>query len=171
MMAVQSNRASLLEAQQKDQISSVQAKNDSIARLNQALGAMNKVAAMFPSDSKADARIDSVKGMSDNNWQLPHEANSALKTAGDVKPFSTTNAHTADGNVYAGGIGGETTKGQLDGAIQQLKSQIDAASNTQQMDMLRLQSISNKRNEAFDVMTNFIKKMQESRSSIIGNMR
>jgi len=39
------------------------------------------------------------------------------------------------------------------------------------MDMLRLQSLSNKRNEAFDVMTNFIKKMQDSRSSIIGNMR
>lgn len=54
---------------------------------------------------------------------------------------------------------------------QQLKNQIDAASNTQQMDMLRLQSMSNKRNEAFDVMTNFIKKMQDSRSSIIGNMR
>ncbi|MGO4734371.1 hypothetical protein [Paenibacillus sp. 2KB_22] len=56
-------------------------------------------------------------------------------------------------------------------AVQKLKGQIDAASNSQQMDMLRLQSLSNKRNEAFDVMTNFIKKMQESRSSIIGNMR
>lgn len=56
-------------------------------------------------------------------------------------------------------------------AIQKLKGQIDGASNSQQMDMLRLQSLSNKRNEAFDVMTNFIKKMQDSRSSIIGNMR
>lgn len=56
-------------------------------------------------------------------------------------------------------------------AVQKLKGQIDAASNSQQMDMLRLQSMSNKRNEAFEVMTNFIKKMQESRSSIIGNMR
>ncbi|WP_458462481.1 hypothetical protein [Paenibacillus sp.] len=56
-------------------------------------------------------------------------------------------------------------------AVQKLKDQIDAASNSQQMDMLRLQSMSNKRNEAFDIMTNFIKKMQDSRSSIIGNMR
>lgn len=55
--------------------------------------------------------------------------------------------------------------------VQTLKGQIDALSNSQQMDMLRLQSMSNKRNEAFDLMTNFIKKMQESRSSIIGNMR
>ncbi|MHA7583630.1 hypothetical protein ACX12E_25085 [Paenibacillus vandeheii] len=55
--------------------------------------------------------------------------------------------------------------------VQALKSKIDALSSSQQMDMLRLQSLSNKRNEAFDVMTNFIKKMQDSRSSIIGNMR
>ncbi|MGO4531311.1 hypothetical protein AB4Z30_19715 [Paenibacillus sp. 2TAF8] len=56
-------------------------------------------------------------------------------------------------------------------AVQTLKGQIDALSNSQQMDMLRLQSMSNKRNEAFDLMTNFIKKMQDSRFSIIGNMR
>jgi hypothetical protein len=53
----------------------------------------------------------------------------------------------------------------------QLKQLIDSLTNSQQMDMLRMQSLTNKRNEAFDVMTNFIKKMQDSRSSIIGNMR
>ena len=52
-----------------------------------------------------------------------------------------------------------------------LKTEIDSLSNSQQMDMLRLQSLSNKRNEAFDLMTNFIKKMQDSRSSITSNMR
>ncbi|KGD93690.1 hypothetical protein JL37_14700 [Achromobacter sp. RTa] len=52
-----------------------------------------------------------------------------------------------------------------------IKSQVDALGNTQQTEMLRLQGMTGKRNEAFDVMTNFIKKMQDSRSSIIGNMR
>lgn len=51
------------------------------------------------------------------------------------------------------------------------QGQMDVLSNSQQMDMLRLQSMNSKRNEAFDVMTNFVKKMQDSRSSIIGNMR
>ena len=59
----------------------------------------------------------------------------------------------------------------LKSSIAETKSSIDSLSNSQQMDMLRLQSLSNKRNEAFDVMTNFIKKMQDSRSSILGNMR
>ncbi|WP_313636601.1 hypothetical protein [Paenibacillus sp.] len=63
------------------------------------------------------------------------------------------------------------TKGELENLLGQIKSEIDIASNSQQMDMLRLQSLSNKRNEAFDTMTNFIKKMDDSRSSVIGNMR
>ncbi|MBS4220328.1 hypothetical protein KHA96_18670 [Bacillus sp. FJAT-49711] len=60
---------------------------------------------------------------------------------------------------------------ELEETINQLKRDMDAQSNSQQMDMLRLQSLSNKRQEAFDVMTNFIKKMQDNRSSIIENMR
>ncbi|EGG33704.1 hypothetical protein [Paenibacillus sp. HGF5] len=65
----------------------------------------------------------------------------------------------------------EYTAEELNQATEKLKGSIDSLSNSQQMDMLRLQSMTNKRNEAFDVMTNFIKKMEESRSSIIGNMR
>lgn len=174
MMAVQTNRANLLETQLKDQISAVQAKNDQIAKLNQALGQLNKLAAKFPSDAKAGDKInDHVKA---NDYQQEKEINSALHAAG-VRPFSEDNGEWSGKGrmigeaVYHGGLGGNTTKGQLDGAIQQIKSQIDSASNSQQMDMLRLQSLSNKRNEAFDLMTNFIKKMQDSRSSILGNMR
>jgi DNA-binding beta-propeller fold protein YncE len=66
---------------------------------------------------------------------------------------------------------GDVAQADFDVRITQVKGQIDAAGNSQQMDMLRLQSMSNKRNEAFDVMTNFVKKMQESRASILGNMR
>jgi hypothetical protein len=54
---------------------------------------------------------------------------------------------------------------------EQIKGKIDAMNSSQQMDMLRMQSLTNKRNEAFDLMTNFIKKMADSRSSILGNMR
>lgn len=60
---------------------------------------------------------------------------------------------------------------EMNAIIERLKSLIDSNNSSQQMDMLRMQSLTNKRNEAFDLMTNFIKKMQDSRSSIIGNMR
>ncbi|SAI25201.1 secreted protein [Bordetella ansorpii] len=69
-------------------------------------------------------------------------------------------------------IASNTTQAQeLRAGMDDLKRQVDGISNSQQMEMLRLQSLANKNNEAFEVMTNFIKKMQDSRSSIIGNMR
>jgi hypothetical protein len=169
LMAVQSNRANLLETQLKDQMASGQAKNDQIAKLNQALGELNKVAAQFPSDATAGHKLSDT-AFKDNDYQMEKEANSAMSTAG-VTPFSGGTGRMVGESWYPGGVGGGTTKGQVDGAIQQLKSQIDAQSNSQQMDMLRLQSLSNKRNEAFETMTNFIKKMQDNRSSIVGNMR
>lgn len=74
-------------------------------------------------------------------------------------------------NNYIADLNAQLSIAQQNGdeaAIQKLKGQIDAASNSQQMDMLRLQSLSNKRNEAFDVMTNFIKKcrIQDHPSSV-----
>ncbi|MGE7614117.1 hypothetical protein [Paenibacillus sp. NPDC101420] len=139
MMAVQSNRASMLEDQLKDQIASVQAKNETISKLNQLLGVINEELAKLPSGA---------------------EANAAVKLADDKGAMFTAMSMAIP-----------QTKGQLENLLGQIKSQIDSASNSQQMDMLRLQSLTNKRNEAFDTMTNFIKKMQDSRSSVIGNMR
>lgn len=65
----------------------------------------------------------------------------------------------------------KTRQAALEKQAADIKGQIDGLNNSQQMDMLRLQSLSNKRNEAFETMTNFIKKMQDNRSSIVGNMR
>lgn len=189
MMAVQSNRANLLETQLKDQIAQVQAKNDQISKLNEALGLLTKLQAGIPSSANAGDKLTNY--LKADDCALEKQINTALSEAG-VAPFNATNegkggrteawntnadknstvgTANADASWLPGGISGNATKGELDGVIQQLKSQIDSQSNSQQMDMLRLQSLSNKRNEAFDLMTNFIKKMQDNRSSIVGNMR
>ncbi|WP_339288786.1 hypothetical protein [Paenibacillus sp. FSL E2-0201] len=139
LMAVQSSRASMLENQLKDQIESVQAKNETISKLNQLLGIINEELGKLPSGT---------------------EANAAVNLADDKGAMFTAMSMAIP-----------QTKGELESLLGQIKSQIDSASNSQQMDMLRLQSLSNKRNEAFDVMTNFVKKMEDSRNSIIGNMR
>lgn len=155
MMAVQSHRANQLEAQLKDQIASVQAKNEQIAKLNTVLGKLNELVAKFPPDAKADAKA-----------KFTDEERAALKSA--VDHAGMTEQDLFGGNFLS--INAES-KSKFDMAITSLKGSIDSLSNTQQMDMLRLQSLSNKRNEAFDVMTNFLKKMQDNRSAIIGNMR
>ncbi|WP_276917407.1 hypothetical protein [Aneurinibacillus aneurinilyticus] len=60
----------------------------------------------------------------------------------------------------------QSQREQLSGS--QLQNQINSA---QQMDTYRIQSLPSKRNKAFDAMVNFIKRMEDSRNSIIGNMR
>ena len=48
---------------------------------------------------------------------------------------------------------------------------LDVLDSDYQMARLRLTSLMNKKEEAFDVMTNFIKKYNEQRHAIVGNMR
>ena len=55
--------------------------------------------------------------------------------------------------------------------VNRVKTMLDSVGNSQQIDMLRLQALSAKRNEAFEQMTAWMKKMQDVRSSIVGNMR
>ena len=55
--------------------------------------------------------------------------------------------------------------------VAMLRVERDAVTNTQQMDMLRLAGLTDKRSQAFDLMSSFLTKMQGSQSSIIGNMR
>lgn len=146
LMAIQNGRASLLEDQLKSQLDDVKARNENISNLNQALSAGRTLSGSL--GTKDDQKIEKT-GKNKEEWNNFEK----LATAFGIDTSKVTN------------------KAQLDKAIENLKSKIDSESNSQQMDMLRLQSLSNKRNEAFDVMTNFIKKMQDSRSSIIGNMR
>lgn len=184
LLAVQGERTRLLDAQLADQIKAVQARNDQIAKLNNVLTALNAASAAFGSDAKAGDTIDDWGPGKINSIEIP--LNDAIRSAGlsDIgfesrtgqRTPDTLNGETRDGKegklitgkaVFSGG----TTKGEIETAITNIKGLIDNQSNSQQMDMLRLQGLNNKANEAFDVMTNFIKKMQDSRSSIIGNMR
>lgn len=169
LMMVQSQRVTMLDAQLKDQIEEVQKRNELTGKLNEMQGELNKLKAELKSDAKPGDKIpdnDKMKEIALNY------ARTAAALGMSTDPVGATVVVKPDGSK-------EVTlnkewrpdKAGLEQGLAGLKSQLDTASNSQQMDMLRLQSMSNKRNEAFDVMTNFIKKMQDSRSSIIGNMR
>ncbi|WP_187395263.1 hypothetical protein [Pigmentiphaga aceris] len=190
LMMVQSERTKLLDSQLQTQIQEVQNRNALVAKLNTVLNGLNAYAAKCGTDAKSTASgwdANAVKdievplndamrdaGITDLGF-TGNGQRSVLNADGTKQPVATVSGtnHLRGSEITSGGniMNGGTTKGQIDAAITKVKGQIDALGNTQQMDMLRLQSMSNKRNEAFDVMTNFVKKMQESRSSIIGNMR
>jgi hypothetical protein len=151
LMMVQGERTRLLDEALKAQIGEVQNRNARVADLNEGLAFLNH--------TRDSAQRD--HGTVDVDQKVMFRDQET--TVGEVaKQFGVSDAALADGVLSVS---------ELEQGISNTKSGIDSATNSQQMDMLRLQSMSNKRNEAFEVMTNFVKKMQESRSSIIGNMR
>ena len=151
LVAIQSQRASLLEGQLTEQLEGVQKKNEQIGQLNEVLNSARAfMASLTPEqqDAKSFDEMDLTDEQIVLKTSFENSSSEASISVADVKDKNT-----------------------LDAFISNTKTNIDTLSNSQQMDMLRLQSLSNKRNEAFDLMTNFVKKMQDNRSSIIGNMR
>jgi hypothetical protein len=69
--------------------------------------------------------------------------------------------------VMYGGI----KKKEFDAAVANIKGRLDTIGNTQQMDLLRLQTLLNRRNEAIDLASMTIKKHADKNEAIIGNMR
>lgn len=152
LMAVQSQRANLLESQLRDQIAGVQAKNEQIGKLNTTLNSLQALLTIFSTTQKS-IQLTAGSNIDKLFQKLKVDAQSAGVDIGSL----------LKGNIL--------NKADIEALQTRIRGQIDSGSNSQQMDMLRLQSLTNKRNEAFDVMTNFIKKMQDSRTNIIGNMR
>ncbi len=64
-----------------------------------------------------------------------------------------------------------TKQAGWDKMIEHLKAFIDSQNSSSQLDMIRLQTLMNKRNQSFDTMTNVLSKMAKSRDSIISNFR
>lgn len=169
LLAVQTQRVQLLDQQLQAQLVEVQKRNEQISKLHDLQSALNEAKSHFKNDADGEDKLRNVKingkkyeykkdgkvHYNDSHIKIIRDINNALKTAGYDDSVSIDNL----------------TFGSITKRIQDVKNAIDAQGNSQQMDMLRLQGMSGKRNEAFDVMTNFIKKMQDSRSAIIANMR
>ena len=155
LMAVQSERANLLETQLKDQLVAVQNRNQQIQVLNDALA---NVRASRPSssDPKAAVGIGGTVTIPDG-----------LTTPGQPNTVDTVTALQSMGVTPKSG---KLTQSDYDQLISTITSHIDGLNSSQQMDMLRMQSLSNKRNEAFDTMTGFLKKSDDSRKNIVDHM-
>jgi hypothetical protein len=162
LMLVQHARVKLLDDQLAAQMKEVDGRNKKIAQLNDVLTGLNQISAQFPSDAKPDDKLKDWGPEQRDSIQDP--LNEAIWAAGITDLGFTT---TGSANCFSPGA----TKAQVDGAITKVKGMIDGLSNTQQLDMLRLQSMTGKRNEAYDIMTNISKKLQDNRNSIIGNLR
>ncbi|CUR74150.1 hypothetical protein AADG64_23695 [Achromobacter xylosoxidans] len=174
LLAVQTNRTQLLDKQLSSQITAVQQKNEQAAKLNAVMSAINTVMAQYPKDGDSDATIKDWDQTKVVKYEMP--LNQALKDAGitDIPSWSSGTGQLPNGQANITGTAvfhGSRNLGDIKGMQSFIQGKLDSLNSTQQMDMMALQSLSNKRNESFDVMTNFIKKMQDGRSNIVSNMR
>ena len=178
---VQSDRVKLMDAQLVEQVKAVQARNDQIAKLNDVLAGLNayntQISGKDTGDKPSDWGVDKIK-----QYEVP--LNDAIQAAGitDLGFESRSGQRTPGPGESANGWGhvgvlttgtaavtGSTTKGEVETAITKIKGMIDAESNNQQMDMLRLQSLNNKKNESVEILTTTQKKHSDSTSGIIRN--
>lgn len=143
IMSVQTERANLLESQLADQAKAIQDRNALIAQANDML-----------------ARAQQLKNQAAQN-------NNATDGGADMKAFFDQNGIKYDttGNDMI------NNKDEWDVAIQGLKNFTDKLNSNSQMDMIRLQSLMNKRDQAFEMMTNVLQKTSKLNGDIISNMR
>jgi len=156
---VQAERANNLESQMAQQINEIKERQARIAELNQLLA---DIRALRPSGDDPNKSAN----LGENNAKAK-EMLDRLKAAGVTIKTSTDDA----GRVYEDKGMYSAKQISFDKWIEELKGKLDALNNTAQLDMIRLQSLSNKRNEAFEQLTNFIQKIAKSKESVIGNMR
>ncbi|MBS1196636.1 MAG: hypothetical protein H6R18_421 [Proteobacteria bacterium] len=156
MMMVQSDRANNLEVQLKGQLKSVADRNAQIAELNSLLTAL-RTQRPGGSDTEKWANLGADQAAGKALYDKVIKAGLTMPTGGDEVNEPGTGIYDAKQKTF-------------DTWAEEIKGKIDSLSSTQQMDMLRLQSLSNKRNEAFELMTNFIKKFSDSNAGIIQKM-
>jgi hypothetical protein len=68
-------------------------------------------------------------------------------------------------------LAGDKDNGDKQKRVTQLKGQIDLMNSDSQLDMIGLQSLVNKRNESFDLLSNLLNKFQKTIDGIVSNMR
>ncbi|MFY0478485.1 hypothetical protein ACI0FO_16915 [Achromobacter marplatensis] len=173
LMLVQTERTKLLDKQLADRIQDVRAKNEATAALNTAMAKVNIVLNAFPKNSEADATIEDWDANKVNTLEKP--LNDALKAVGLLNFGSgpELGGRTGDGSIAVGKsvFAGGRTQHDVKQLQNEIQGKLDNMNSTSQMDMMGLQSLSNKRNEAFELMTNFMKKVQDGISAILSNLR
>lgn len=186
--SVQLNRADLIENQLRDQIKTVQARNEAIGSLNDAKSALGAQKAYIPADQTGslidqkhykDQMTPAQVEQFNRDWAAdPSKTLETARNGGYGKGYAeladaATKARDAglDDQTVSKIATGKITSAEIDATSSQITGKIDNLSSSQQIEMIRLQSLSQRRAEAFDVATNSLKKMSDNKSNVISNLR
>ena len=151
MMTLQMERANNIEQQLVDQANEVKKRN---ATLQSAQAVLAKLRQSRPEDTDGKASVPNDKIVGPDGTEV------------SIRDFLKDNGMWDSGKGWS-----DLKQTKYDQVIENVKGFMDSLNSSSQMDMIRLQSLTNKRNQAFDMMSNMISKLAKSRDGIISNIR
>ncbi|MGN0891207.1 MAG: hypothetical protein ACI4YA_01100 [Candidatus Spyradenecus sp.] len=169
LVAVSKQRANAVEQEVTPLSKRMEARNDLLEKFGNALAELTKIQASFKSDDP---------GSKDMTGWMSSSTASLLKTLG-YSPTTISNISEGDYKdnekrpdfYYSSADGGySANKKTIEGMIQSVKSKIDGLNTDAQSDMTRLQSLVDRRDEAYSTATNLMTDVSDTRSNAIRNM-
>ena len=144
LIAIAERRATSVEKEVTPLSTKIQARNKVLEDLGNVLADLTKLQAQFSSDAKG----------SDRSGTLQQTSKDIL-----IAVFGTLDWSDL-----------KMTKYEVEEWLQKVKSKIDALNNEAQKDMTRLESLVNRRDEAFSTASDLMSKIGDTRSNAIRNM-
>ena len=158
MMQVNIERTEIIDSQLADQMADVQDKNKQLRALNDLMAQCRQFKA-----SKSNANDDNSGGA---HFTLPgYEDKGAMQVNEWFAEFGMPQTDVNPGDST------EEWQAEWDANIQTIKGALDSLNSDSQLAMTRLQSLMNKRNQAYETVSNVLQKDQKTRDTITGNLR
>ena len=144
LIDVSLHRAKRVEAEIEPIATRISNRNETLDNLGNALADLTKLQAMF--DSEAEG--------SDRKGTLQQTSYYTLREVFGSLDFSNL----------------KMTKYEVEEWLQKVKSKIDSLNNQSEKDMSRLQSLVDRRDEAFSTASNLMSEVSDARSNLITNL-
>lgn len=143
-VAVSMRRATAVEGEVQPISTRIQERNKTLEELGDALSDLTKLQAQFDSEAEGDDRQGSLQGSSYDTL---------------VKVFGSVDFDNL-----------QMTKYEVEEWLQKVKSKIDGLNNDSQLDMTRLESLVDRRDEAYSTASDLMSEISDTRSSLVRNL-
>lgn len=144
MIAISQNRATKVEGEVEPLSTRISNRNKTLDALGNVLADLTKLQAMFDSEAKG----------SDRKGTLQQKSYDVLVEVFGSLDFSNL----------------KMTKYEVEEWLQKVKSKIDGMNNQAEKDMSRLESLVDRRDEAFSTASDLMSKVSDTRSNLITNL-
>lgn len=147
MVEISKHRATAIEGEVQPLATRINNRNKELESWGNILAQLTELQASYPDDDKNKDTKDIPQGnLTTEEWDMLHDL---------------TNADPRDNKYF---------RSECEGAVQAVKSKIDQLNNAAQMDISRLQTLVDRRDESFSTATSLMTEVSETRDNTIRNM-